>query len=137
LAKRRRKGDEQEFDSTGSAGFHRQPDSYCFHGAVRGGIHGSRGKCPAGKRGANRHVGHILAGWLALALFMLVYHVKNLRRPGSMPLFEVELEAGPGGGAAEISPARKLRDLEQLKKDGLINQEEYSQKRAEIMAENW
>jgi hypothetical protein len=78
-----------------------------------------------------------MAGWLALALFMLVYHVKNLRRPGSMPLFEVELEAGPGGGAAEISPARKLRDLEQLKKDGLINQEEYSQKRAEIMAENW
>ncbi len=69
-----------------------------------------------------------MAGWLSLALFMLVYHVKNLRRPGSLPLFEVELEA---------DPARKLRDLEQLKTDGLITQEEYSRKRAEILAEKW
>jgi len=78
-----------------------------------------------------------MSGWLALALFMLVYHVKNLRHPGSMPLFEVELEADLEGGTGEISPARKLRDLERLKKDGLISQEEYSRKRAEILAEKW
>jgi hypothetical protein len=44
-----------------------------------------------------------------------------------------------GGGSAETECAfsSKLRDLEGLKKDGLISDDEYRKKRGEIMDEKW
>jgi hypothetical protein len=78
-----------------------------------------------------------MIGWIGTAVYLLIYHIKNINRPQGVPLFEVETESGPGDARGETDFARKLRDLEQLKKDGLINQEEYSRKRSEIMAEKW
>lgn len=78
-----------------------------------------------------------MVGWIGTALYLLVYHIRNIRRPEGLPLFEVETEAGSSGLEGETNFARKLRDLEQLKTDGLISQEEYSRKRSEVMAEKW
>ncbi len=36
--------------------------------------------------------------------------------------------------ASELTPANRLRDLEQLKQGGLISQEEYEAKRRELVA---
>lgn len=78
-----------------------------------------------------------MVGWIGIALYMLVYHIRNIKKPGGLPLFEVETESDSRGVEGETSFARKLRDLEQLKKENLISQEEYSLKRAEIMGEKW
>jgi hypothetical protein len=78
-----------------------------------------------------------IVGWIATALYMLVYHIRNIKHPKGLPLFEVETESASSGAEGEAGFARKLRDLEQLKTDGLISQEEYSLKRAEIMGEKW
>jgi hypothetical protein len=78
-----------------------------------------------------------MIGWIGTAVYMLIYHIKNINHPQGVPLFEIETESGVGGAEGETGFARKLRDLEQLKKDGLINQEEFSRKRSEIMGEKW
>ncbi|MHC1697796.1 MAG: SHOCT domain-containing protein [Geobacteraceae bacterium] len=78
-----------------------------------------------------------MAGWIGIVVYMLVYHSRNIRRPEGMPLFEVDTEAVSGEDGAKPSFARKLRDLEQLKTDGLLSQEEYSRKRSEILADKW
>ena len=78
-----------------------------------------------------------MAGWIGTVLYMLVYHFRNIRHPEGVPLFEVDTEAVPGEDVAKPNFARKLRDLEQLKTDGLLSQEEYSRKRSEILDEKW
>jgi hypothetical protein len=78
-----------------------------------------------------------IIGWIGIVIYMLVYHIRNIKKPGGLPLFEVQSDADSGADSAEPGFARKLRDLEQLKTDGLINQEEYSRKRSEILAEKW
>jgi hypothetical protein len=78
-----------------------------------------------------------MTGWIGTVLYLLVYHFLNLRRVGGLPLVEIETEGKTREDAAEIEPARKLRSLEQLKKDGLVNQEEYARKRSEILEEKW
>lgn len=78
-----------------------------------------------------------MAGWLATALYLLIYHKKNLSRPEGVALFEAEGTPEPNDGAAQAGFARRLRDLEQLRKDGLISQEEYIRKRTEIVDEKW
>ncbi|MDD2335494.1 MAG: SHOCT domain-containing protein [Geobacteraceae bacterium] len=78
-----------------------------------------------------------MIGWIGTALYLLVYHIRNIRRPEGLPLFEVETESGSSGLEGEPNFARKLRHLEQLKTDGLISQEEYSRKRSEVMSERW
>lgn len=45
--------------------------------------------------------------------------------------------AGTAGQAEEAGFADKLRQLEALRKDGLISEAEYTAKRAEIMARKW
>lgn len=78
-----------------------------------------------------------MVGWIGIAVYMLVYHIRNIKKPGGLPLFEVETESDSRGVEGETRFAWKLRDLEQLKKENLISQEEYSLKRAEIMGEKW
>lgn len=78
-----------------------------------------------------------MAGWLATILCMLVYHARNLGRAKGLPLLEIETEPESSDMAPRMDPARKLRDLEQLRKDGLVSQEEYTRKRHEILDEKW
>ena len=71
------------------------------------------------------------AGCIAI----MVHAVKALRliKAGKFEIAEV------GGAAPEVESdfAAKLRDLEALKKEGLISAEEYRKKRAGIMREKW
>jgi hypothetical protein len=78
-----------------------------------------------------------MAGWIGTVLYMLVYHARNIRHPDGVPLFEVTTESASGVDSAKPDFSRKLRDLEQLKTDGLLSQEEYSRKRSEILADKW
>ena len=46
-----------------------------------------------------------MIGWMGAAIFMLVYHVLNLKRAHGVPLFEVEIAKGFPEEAAAQDPA--------------------------------
>ena len=53
---------------------------------------------------------------------------------------KIKIEIAEVSGAAGVTEsdfAARLRDLEDLKKEGLLSEEEYQRKRAEIMDEKW
>jgi len=75
----------------------------------------------------------VMLAWIGGVLFMIVYHVLNIRRAHGLSVIDIETEAG-------ILPAKKdsmqkLCDLEALKKDQLISPAEYERKRREILSE--
>lgn len=78
-----------------------------------------------------------MVGWIGTVLFMLVYHGLNLKRAKGLSLIDVETESGPQAGETKRDPMQRLRDLEALRKEGLISKEEYDRKRNEIMTEKW
>ena len=73
--------------------------------------------------------------WEAGCIAILVNAVKALKlmRNGKIEVAEISGLVVEEGG----SFSTKLRDLETLKKDGLISDDEYREKRAEIMQEKW
>ena len=73
--------------------------------------------------------------WEAMCIALLVNAVKALRRikNGKIEVAEISDLTGK----EESSFAAKLRELDALKKDGLISDDEYQKKRAEIMQEKW
>ena len=78
----------------------------------------------------------IIIGWIGTVLFMLVYHVKNLNRAKGLSLIDLNTEPD-SNTVLKSNPMQSLRDLELLKKDGLITEIEYQQKRAQILDERW
>lgn len=78
-----------------------------------------------------------MAGWLATTVYLLVLNLKSIGRRQGMPLFEAESTEDTDNEAAETGFARRLRDLEQLRTDGLVSREEYTRKRSQIIAEKW
>lgn len=73
--------------------------------------------------------------WQAGCIAILVNAIKILKqiRNGKIEIAEISsLVAEEGGNFAE-----KLRALEALKKDGLIADDEYRNKRSEIMQKKW
>lgn len=76
-----------------------------------------------------------LAFWNLIILVMIGYLVYMLATRRTA--VDIETETVPP--AAEPGPdfEAKLRKLESLKKDGLISEEEYRAKRAEIMKRDW
>lgn len=75
--------------------------------------------------------------WNGTVLFMLIYHIKNFKNENGLSLFEVRTEKEYESGSYKDNPIQKLRDLEMLKKDGLVSEYEYQQKRTEIMKKSW
>ena len=73
--------------------------------------------------------------WSAGCIALIVHFVKALRliKKGKIEIAEITGMVGE----TESDFAAKLRDLEELKKDGLISDEEYRRKRAEIMQGKW
>jgi len=73
--------------------------------------------------------------WLAACAAIIVHAVKTLKllRKGEIEIAEITSVDRD----AENGFATKLHDLELLKKDGLISDDEYQKKRAEIMQEKW
>ncbi|HSW38157.1 MAG TPA: hypothetical protein VLL97_01545 [Acidobacteriota bacterium] len=78
-----------------------------------------------------------MTGWIGTGVFMLVYHGLNLKNKKGLSLIDIETESGLPAEEMKRDPMRKLRDLESLKKDDLISEEEYKQKRHELMSEKW
>lgn len=75
--------------------------------------------------------------WIGTVLFMLIYHAKNFNSKKGISLMDINSEAGIGNKEIQRNPAESLRDLESLKKEGLINEKEYEQKRAQILGDKW
>ena len=73
--------------------------------------------------------------WEAGCIALLVNAIKALKlmRNGKIEVAEISGMVVEEGG----SFAAKLRDLETLKTDGLISDDEYREKRAEVMQEKW
>ena len=78
----------------------------------------------------------IIVAWIGTVLFMLVYHIKNLNRPKGLSLIDINTEP-ENNNELKRSPMQSLRELELLKKDGLITEIEYQQKRTQILDERW
>jgi hypothetical protein len=73
--------------------------------------------------------------WAVACIAIIVASLKTLRlaKQGKMEIAEITAT----NGETERDFAIRLRDLEALKKDGLVSDSEYQRKRAEIMQENW
>jgi len=73
--------------------------------------------------------------WSAVCIALIVNAVKALRliKKGKIEIAELGVPTGETGSDF----AARLRDLEALKKDGLISDEEYQAKRDEIIQEKW
>ena len=73
--------------------------------------------------------------WAAACIAIIVMAVKALRlvKKGKIEIAEIDVTSGETEGDFAV----RLRDLEGLRKDGLISDGEYQRKRAEIMQEKW
>lgn len=78
----------------------------------------------------------IIVAWIGTVLFMLVYHIKNLNSVKGLSLIDINTEPD-SNDYVKRTPMQNLRDLELLKKDGLITEKEYQQKRIQILDERW
>ena len=73
----------------------------------------------------------------------IAYHMANISSENGVNTeefdFRVEGYSTPGGSVKNDDPdfAERLRDLEQLRQDGLINEDEYEAKRKEILSDKW
>jgi ABC-type protease/lipase transport system fused ATPase/permease subunit len=70
--------------------------------------------------------------FIGTVLFMLVYHARNLSSEKGMSLIDINMESDTKD-ESKGSPVQSLRDLEQLKNEGLITETEYQQKRSVIL----
>ena len=78
-----------------------------------------------------------MIGWVGTALFMLVYHILNLKRAKGLSLIAIETEPDSPAEDAGSDPMQRLRNLEALRHDGLIGEDEFRRKREEIMQQKW
>jgi len=70
---------------------------------------------------------------VCIALLVNAVKVLKLIRSGKIEIAEIRGLAGEKGDGF----AARLRGLDALKKEGLISEDEYRKKRAEIMQEKW
>jgi hypothetical protein len=79
-------------------------------------------------------IGFMILWFLVLGV-IIAYGIYNLTSRKGV----VEIEVGPKTPDIKAGPdfEEKLRKLENLKRDGLVTDEEYRVKRNEIMAEKW
>jgi len=76
--------------------------------------------------------------WTLLALGITVLHAHNLFTDRGVPTEEVEFDLrDEAGSRAADDFDTKLRKLAKLHEDGLVTDEEFERKRAEIVAERW
>jgi hypothetical protein len=57
-----------------------------------------------------------MVGWIGAALFMLVYHYLNLKRPHGVPIAEIEIAPGLPEAAVGQDTDSRFRGSEELKK---------------------
>jgi len=88
------------------------------------------------KEGAGIGIAFMVLWFIVLGVIIVSY-IYNLRSRKGVVEIETETETPPPAGEAAPDFDAKLRKLEALKKDGLVTDEEYQAKRAEIMKKDW
>jgi len=81
----------------------------------------------------------LLGSVLVLAGFVGLIGVAIGAKYASHPLItglEIE-DSGDGHAGTQETPADRLRELQGLREDGIISDEEFESKKAEILAEEW
>ena len=73
--------------------------------------------------------------WIGTVIFMLFFHIKNLQSAKGLSIIDINTESDLNN--KDISPMQKLRELELLKKDGLITEDEFKKKRSQILEDKW
>jgi amino acid permease len=75
--------------------------------------------------------------WNLILIIIIGYNVYNLisRKASSVATNEIDLDLPDSKGKGTVE--EKLRSLERLKKEQLITEKEYLQKRKEIMQQKW
>jgi hypothetical protein len=75
--------------------------------------------------------------WTLFAVAITLFHAYNVFSSRGVSLYEVDLDTGEAGGEPAEDFELKLRKLARLKEDGLLSEEEFAAKRAEIMQQRW
>lgn len=75
--------------------------------------------------------------WIGTVFFMLIYYVKNYNSKKGISILDINTEEESGKANRDRSPSERLRELEALKKEGLITDKEYELKRSEILSDKW
>jgi hypothetical protein len=75
--------------------------------------------------------------WTVIAAASTLYYGFNLFRRGGVSSYDIDIETTPADATAEPDFDQKLRKLAQLKEDGLLSDEEFLAKRAELMRQRW
>jgi hypothetical protein len=73
--------------------------------------------------------------WFFVISIIIAFNFYNLIR--RKDVIDIETESMGQANDPGLDFESKLRKLESLKKDGLINEEEYSRKRVEIFTQKW
>ncbi len=79
--------------------------------------------------------------FVSLCVMMLLgitgYHLSNATRPGGVHHTTFSFDAEAGGDDPPFDFSSRLRDLERLRAEGLISDEEHRRKRSEILEKRW
>lgn len=78
----------------------------------------------------------IIIIWIGTVIYMMIYHFKNLKSKNGLSLFDISVESDnykeQGNG-----PMQVLVELETMRKEKIITEEEYTSKRKQIMDKEW
>jgi hypothetical protein len=75
--------------------------------------------------------------WVVVVAAFTIYYFANAISDQGLSLYTFDMDRGQGSGEDEPDFETKLRSLEALRQDGLISEEEYQEKRQEIMDQKW
>jgi len=76
--------------------------------------------------------------WVVALLAIIGFHVANAVSPRGVDHTRMNFEVTSSGSSTGEKPhAARLRELEQLRKDGIVSDAEYQSKRADILNEDW
>lgn len=111
---------------------------FLLFGLVFGAVVGL--ETPASEVGLRLLQGGFLLLWVVGCIAMIVFYARLLAKktPQEDSLLDVHFaEAGDAASGTGQDFAVKLRNLEQLKREGLISESEYLAKREQILKEKW
>lgn len=78
-----------------------------------------------------------VALFLATLAGIIIYHVRNAAGDDGVPHSRFSLQANRGGSSKQGDFDERMRDLERLRQDEIISEEEYRRKRTDILEEDW
>ena len=97
---------------------------------------------PSSESGLQLLTGAFFLIWTVACVGSILFYVRIIskpRFPGDNSLIDINIEEQGAAKAADSDSdfASRLRRLEELKRDGLISEAEYRDKREQILGEKW